>query len=114
MKLQYLRDSKDSFKWDYHDFLVNELRYPLFNIALMMTPDDGGSDERSHPSLFSARKEVIEFCHHLREHRSIASIKEEMIGLRWSSAPPPTLHASTKVRSCSGRRLARTVVDVRP
>ena len=50
MKLQYLGDSKDSFKWDYHDFLVAELGYPLLNIALMMTPDDAGNDGQSHPS----------------------------------------------------------------
>lgn len=74
MKLQYLGDSKDSFKWDYHDFLVEELKYPLLNIALMMTPDDGGNDGKSHPSLFPARAEVIEFCQYLREHRSISSI----------------------------------------
>ena len=75
MKLQYLGDSKDSFKWDYHDFLVTELKYPLLNMALMMTPDDGGSDGKSHPSLFPARTEVIEFCNHLRLHRAISSIK---------------------------------------
>jgi len=75
MKQQYLGDSKDSFKWDYHDFLVAELKYPLLNIALMMTPDDGGNDGKSHPSLFPARNEIIEFCKYLREHRAINSIK---------------------------------------
>jgi len=40
MKKQYLGDSKDSFKWDYHDFLAGELNYPVLNIMLMMTPDD--------------------------------------------------------------------------
>lgn len=75
MKLQYLGDSKDSFKWDYHDFLLSQLRYPIFNIALMMTPDDGGNDGQSHPSLFPARKEIVEFCHDLRRSRSIDAIK---------------------------------------
>ena len=59
MKLQYLGDSKDSFKWDYHDFLVSELEYPLLNIALMMTLDDGGNDGKTHPSLSPARDEII-------------------------------------------------------
>ncbi len=75
MKLQYLGDSKDSFKWDYHDYLVSALNYRLFNVALMMTPDDGGNDGRSRPSLFPARQEVIDFCHDLRESRSIETIK---------------------------------------
>ena len=75
MKLQYLGDSKDSFKWDYHDYLVSELGYPSFNIALMMTPDDGGNDGKSHPSLFPARNEIIEFCHELRQKRSVEAIK---------------------------------------
>lgn len=75
MKLQYLGDSKDSFKWDYHDFLVTELKYQLLNIALMMTQDDGGNDGKTHPSAFPARSEIIEFCKFLREHRSIESIK---------------------------------------
>ncbi len=75
MKLQYLGDSKDSFKWDYHDYMVTELGYPLFNIALMLTPDDGGNDGKSHPSIFPARMEIIEFCHRLRKKRSIESIK---------------------------------------
>ena len=75
MKRQYLGDSKDSFKWDYHDFLVSELGYPIFKIALMMTPDDGGNDGNMHPTLFPSRKEIIEFCHNLRETRSVEDIK---------------------------------------
>ena len=75
MKQQYLGDSKDSFKWDYHDFLVSQLDYPTFNIALMMTPDDLGNDGQSHPSLFPARKEIVDFCHDLRRSRSIEAIK---------------------------------------
>ena len=75
MKLQYLGDSKDSFKWDYHDYLAQELRYPFLNIALMMTPDDESNDGKSYPSLFQARSEIIEFCKHLREQRSIEVVR---------------------------------------
>ncbi len=75
MKLQYLGDSKDSFKWDYHDFLVSKLEYPLLNIALMMTPDDGGNDGRTNPSSFPAKGEIIEFCQSLKENQSIDLIK---------------------------------------
>lgn len=52
-----------------------ELNYPLLNIALMMTPDDGGNDGKSDPTLFPARAQVIEFCQYLRERRSVNSIK---------------------------------------
>lgn len=75
MKLQYLGDSKDSFKWDYHDFLVSELGYPLFNIALMMTPDGESGHGRSSPTQFGAKREIIAFCEGLRRSRSIESIK---------------------------------------
>lgn len=75
MKLQYLGDSKDSFKWDYHDYLAQELRYPFLNIALMMTPDDESNDGKSFPSLFQARPEIIEFCKHLRYMKSIETIR---------------------------------------
>jgi hypothetical protein len=75
MKLQYLGDSKDCFKWDYHDFLLTELNYQLFNIALMMTPPDKTNDGKSHPTLFPARKEVIEFCNELRQKQSVNKIK---------------------------------------
>lgn len=76
MKLQYLGDSKDSFKWDYHDYLVSELQYPLLNIALMLTPDDGGNDGKTNPSLFPARQKILDFCRTIRSRRSIESIKE--------------------------------------
>ena len=75
MKLQYLGDSKDSFKWDYHDYLISVLDYPTFNIVPMLTPDDESNEGKSHPSLFPARKEIIDFCLDLREYRSIEAIK---------------------------------------
>jgi len=64
MKLQYLGDSKDCFKWDYHDYLAQELRYPILNIAFMMTPDDGSNQGETLPRQF--RQEVIKFCEHLQ------------------------------------------------
>lgn len=76
MKLQYLGDSKDSFKWDYHDYLLSEMGYPKFNIALMMTPDDGDNDGNLHPTLFPARSQIIDFCHDIRLKRYIGSINE--------------------------------------
>ena len=74
MKLQYLGDSKDSFKWDYHDYLTNALGYQLLNILLMMTPDDGTNEGKTKPDWFPARKEIIQFCHELRSERDISKI----------------------------------------
>lgn len=76
MKLQYLGDSKDSFKWDYHDYLVDELGYLNFNIVPMMTLDDKSNDGKTPPWIFPARKEIIEFCKKLREKRNIDLIRE--------------------------------------
>ena len=71
MKLQYLGDSKDSFKWDYHDYLVSELGYPRINIILMLTPDDHSHDGKTRPELYPARESVILFCQRLREEQNI-------------------------------------------
>jgi len=75
MKCQYLGDSKDSFKWDYHDYLVSELGYPALNVVLMMTPDDGGKQGETRPELFPARRQIVTFCHELRASRDINGIK---------------------------------------
>jgi hypothetical protein len=76
MKLQYLGDSKDSFKWDYHDYLTSELDYPFLNIFLMMTPDDESNDGKTHPSRFPARAEIIDFCEELKQNRNLDLISE--------------------------------------
>jgi hypothetical protein len=49
MKRQYLGDSKDCFKWDYHDYLMSALGYKILNILLMMTPDDKSNDGKTKP-----------------------------------------------------------------
>lgn len=75
MKLQYLGDSKDSFKWDYHNFLVSQLGYSTMSIVPMMTPDDGSGQGQSTPSLFPASHDIIDFCQILRQNRSIEYLK---------------------------------------
>lgn len=76
MKRQYLGDSKDSFKWDYHHFLVDHLGYSQLKIVWMMTPDDQGSDGKTSPELFPARHEVLTFCNQLRSCREPAMLSE--------------------------------------
>lgn len=71
MKSQYLGDSKDSFKWDYHDYLTSALRYQRLNLILMLTPDDHTRDGQTRPELFPARKVVMSFCHNLRKERNV-------------------------------------------
>ena len=70
MKLQYLGDSKDSFKWDYHHFLVQALGYSRLKIAWVITPDDDSSEGRTAPGLFPASPEVICLCKKLHTTRN--------------------------------------------
>lgn len=76
MKKQYLGDSKDSFKWDYLDYLTESLRYPILNIILMLTPDDESNDGGTHPELFPAREAILNFCRDLKKQRDIRFIKK--------------------------------------
>ena len=75
MKLQYLGDSKDSFNWDYHDYLTSELKYPRLNVALMLTSDDGGNDGKTRAEWVPAGTPVLRFCRDLQSNRSIERIK---------------------------------------
>jgi len=76
MKRQYLGDSKDSFKWDYHDYLTAALGYPTLNVMLMLTPDDQSNDGETHPDLFPSREAVLNFCRDLKRERNIQFIKK--------------------------------------
>jgi hypothetical protein len=70
MKRQYLGDSKDAFKWDYHDFMTRTLGFHHFQIVWMMTPDDKGSQGQTVPERFPARPEILRFCNILRKSRN--------------------------------------------
>lgn len=74
MKRQYLGDSKDSFKWDYHHYLMEALAYDHLKIVWMMTPDDGGSHGSTAPELFSSRQEILSLCNRLRSTRDPALV----------------------------------------
>jgi hypothetical protein len=75
VKLQYLGDSKDSFKWDYHDFLVSHLGYEMLTVAPMLTADDGGRDGRTPANRYPARKPVLSFCQELCRTRDLDRIR---------------------------------------
>ena len=76
MKSQYLGDAKDSFKWDYHNYLTVQLRCRLLQAVLLLTPDDGSSDGDTDPKKFQADKFIWDFCDHLREKRHTISDDE--------------------------------------
>ncbi len=70
MKLQYLGDSRDCFKWDYHNYLTSALDYPLLNIALMMTPNDKTTHGKTDSNTYKAHCEAIHgFCRELQESK---------------------------------------------
>jgi hypothetical protein len=76
VKRQYLGDSKDSFKWDYHDLLVTELACDRLVVALMLTPDDGGRHGKTDAELFPAQASILQFCAMLRRRRDVEGIRE--------------------------------------
>ncbi|HMK43660.1 MAG TPA: hypothetical protein VK445_05940 [Dissulfurispiraceae bacterium] len=93
MKLQYLGDSRDSFKWDYHDYLTTKLNYPLFNVALMLTPDDKTNEGATKPHIYKSRPEIIDFCHCLKRSKDIQQIKQ--LPARTGAAYEISLHKNT-------------------
>lgn len=70
MKRQYLGDSKDSFKWDYHHFLLQALGYEQLTIAWVMNADDDSTYGQTAPELFPARQEILDLCEQLRASRN--------------------------------------------
>lgn len=74
MKLQYLGDSKDSFKWEYHSRLTSALGADELCLALMMTDNDSTGEGKTRPELFPASDNVIDYCNSLRECKSIGEL----------------------------------------
>jgi hypothetical protein len=70
VKRQYLGDSKDSFKWDYHHYLVTALGYGSLTVAWMLTPDDRSGHGKTEPALFPAAPEILGLCRELRSTRN--------------------------------------------
>lgn len=94
MKRQYLGDSKDSFKWDYHNYLTTTLGYKTLNIILMMTPDDHSNDGKTKPDWFPSRPQMIDFCNTLRSKRDIQGINN--LPIETGSSYRINLHNSDK------------------
>ncbi len=75
MKTQYLGDSKDSFKWDYHDFLITSLKYRVLEIFPMLTPNDNSNEGNTKHDIYPARKQILTFCKDINEKKNIHIIK---------------------------------------
>lgn len=86
MKLQYLGDSKDSFKWDYLDSLVGALGYDRLKIAWMMTSDDQGPDGKTSPEHFPARPEILDQHHRRKKFPEDFSRIHERLPLGYATA----------------------------
>ncbi len=74
MKIQYLGDSKDSFKWDYHDYLTSTLGADRLLVVPMLTADDESGQGGSEPEGYPARLGILKFCTELRRSRTVQAI----------------------------------------
>lgn len=66
MQRRFLGDSKDSFKWDYHDYLAGELGYGRLTVAFMMRPDGTNTHGQTPPEDYPSRDCIIALCRKLR------------------------------------------------
>jgi hypothetical protein len=80
VKLQYLGDSRDAFKWDLLHWLCSRATPAFSTLAFvpLLTPDDRiPSDGRTPHHWFSCRPEIREFVSSLgREPRSLTRVRE--------------------------------------
>ena len=76
MKKQYLGDSKDSFKWDYLNFLAKEIPCVRLTVIPMMTPKDTSKQGNTPADMFPASGEILRFCEHLQKTRDFETIRE--------------------------------------
>lgn len=75
MKLQYLGDSRDSFKWHYHDYLMNQNpNAGGFGYIPMLRPDDGTSEGNTSSYDYEGSPESQSFCDLLRTTRDISRV----------------------------------------
>lgn len=89
MKLQYLGDARDAFKWDILHWICTKSTPPFFNLVFipMLTPDGGNPNEGNiHHSRFECRDFIRPFLESLRqEPRSLDCIGK----LGYAESKPP-------------------------
>jgi len=102
MKRQYLGDSKDSFKWDYHDYLMQHVPFAQFQIVWMMTPNDRKTHGSSDPKLYPARNETLELCYRLKaqpDPSSVLSLPKRTSGIYRVLSYKPDEHFTMRNRT---------------
>ena len=102
MKEQYLGDSRDSFKWDYHDYLTRALGYSQLNIVLMMTEDDKTAHGNSEPTRYPAREEIWSLCYELKKNRNIQLLRS--LPKKTGAAYSLKLHNCDRIFTATSRR----------
>lgn len=76
MKLQYLGDSRDSFKWHYHDYLMNHNPYAFkFGYIPLLRPDNGTSEGNTSSFVYEGSPASQAFCDLLRSTRDISKVR---------------------------------------
>ena len=77
MKPEFLGDSKDCFKWDYHDYLTSKLGYSTLNVVLMLTGPgrDNSKHGKTDPKRFLDSGPVVNFCLDLKKQPDIQLIR---------------------------------------
>ena len=75
MQKKFLGDAKDSFKWDYHNYLTVGLRCTLLNVVLMVNSKDKQGGDMP-PKQFPAGEPIWEFCNLLRDTRDFNLLRK--------------------------------------
>ena len=76
MKRQYLGDSRDSFKWHYHDYLVNNNpNAGSLGVIPMLRPNDDTTEGSTNSFDYKGSSETQDFCDLLRVSRDISDIR---------------------------------------
>lgn len=77
MKLQYLGDSRDSFKWDLLHFAVTNTNLTRLYYVPWLTPNDPVPIHGNmQPNRFPCRQEILEFNRRLRVAKDLSMIGE--------------------------------------
>jgi hypothetical protein len=99
VKLQYLGDSRDAFKWDLLHWLCTRASPPFSELLFvpLLTPDDAvPSDGRTSHARFPARPEIASFVAKLQKDVAGLGAVRELGNVEPDSAFAVSIHAPTR------------------